>query len=101
MEIEVEGGRKLAIPEEAVLDSGIRKVVYIDKGQGRFAPRRSSLAANGWLLSKSLRGVFRRGAHHCQRKFSLGFGKSPERSDGRHGWNAGNGYGRRAEERTG
>jgi Cu(I)/Ag(I) efflux system membrane fusion protein len=37
-EIEIDGGRKLAIPDEAVLDSGIRKVVFIDKGDGRFAP---------------------------------------------------------------
>ncbi|MBI2349862.1 MAG: efflux RND transporter periplasmic adaptor subunit, partial [Deltaproteobacteria bacterium] len=38
VEIEVDGGRKLAIPDEAVLDSGIRKVVFIDKGEGRYAP---------------------------------------------------------------
>ena len=38
MEIEVDGGKKLAIPDEAVLDSGIRKIVFIDKGDGRFAP---------------------------------------------------------------
>ena len=45
VEIDVEGGRKLAIPEEAVLDSGIRKVVYIDKGQGRFAPAEVKLGS--------------------------------------------------------
>jgi Cu(I)/Ag(I) efflux system membrane fusion protein len=38
VEIEVDGGKKLAIPDEAVLDSGIRKIVFIDKGDGRFAP---------------------------------------------------------------
>ncbi len=38
VEIEVDGGKKLAIPDEAVLDSGIRKIVFIDKGEGRFAP---------------------------------------------------------------
>ena len=38
VEIDVEGGRKLAIPEEAVLDSGIRKLVFVDKGEGRYAP---------------------------------------------------------------
>jgi Cu(I)/Ag(I) efflux system membrane fusion protein len=38
VEIEVDGGKKLAIPDEAVLDSGMRKVVFIDKGQGRYAP---------------------------------------------------------------
>jgi membrane fusion protein, copper/silver efflux system len=38
VEIEIDAGRKLAIPDEAVLDSGIRKVVFLDKGDGRFAP---------------------------------------------------------------
>jgi membrane fusion protein, copper/silver efflux system len=38
VEIDVEGGRKLAIPEEAVLDSGLRKIVFLDKGEGRYAP---------------------------------------------------------------
>jgi Cu(I)/Ag(I) efflux system membrane fusion protein len=38
VEIEIDAGRKLAIPDEAVLDSGIRKIVFIDKGDGRYAP---------------------------------------------------------------
>jgi Cu(I)/Ag(I) efflux system membrane fusion protein len=38
VEIEVDGGKKLAIPDEAVLDSGIRKIIFIDKGEGRYAP---------------------------------------------------------------
>ena len=38
VEIEVDGGKKLAIPDEAVLDSGIRKIVFVDKGEGRYAP---------------------------------------------------------------
>jgi Cu(I)/Ag(I) efflux system membrane fusion protein len=38
IEIDVEAGRKLAVPDEAVLDSGLRKVVFLDKGQGRFEP---------------------------------------------------------------
>ena len=38
VEIEIDAGRKLAIPDEAVLDSGIRKIVFIDKGEGRYAP---------------------------------------------------------------
>jgi len=29
----------LAVPEDAVLDSGMRQIVYIDKGQGVFEPR--------------------------------------------------------------
>src|SRR3990172_2514717 len=37
-EIEIDAGRKLAIPDEAVLDSGLRKIVFLDKGEGRFEP---------------------------------------------------------------
>ncbi|HEU4343853.1 MAG TPA: efflux RND transporter periplasmic adaptor subunit [Candidatus Binatia bacterium] len=38
VEIDVDGGKKLAVPDEAVLDSGVRKVIFVDKGEGRFAP---------------------------------------------------------------
>lgn len=38
VEIAIDAGRKLAVPDEAVLDSGLRKVVFIDKGEGRFEP---------------------------------------------------------------
>ena len=38
VEFEIDAGRKLAVPDEAVLDSGLRKVVFLDKGNGRFAP---------------------------------------------------------------
>src|SRR3990172_8796640 len=37
-EIEIDAGKKLAIPDEAVLDSGLRKVAFLDKGDGRFEP---------------------------------------------------------------
>jgi len=45
VEIDVEGGRKLAIPDEAVLDSGLRKIVFIDKGEGRYAPAEVKLGS--------------------------------------------------------
>lgn len=38
VEIAADIGKKLAVPDEAVLDSGVRKVVFLDKGDGRFAP---------------------------------------------------------------
>jgi Cu(I)/Ag(I) efflux system membrane fusion protein len=42
-EIKIDGGRHLAVPEEAVLDSGLKKVVFIDKGDGRFDPKEVKL----------------------------------------------------------
>jgi Cu(I)/Ag(I) efflux system membrane fusion protein len=32
-------GEVLAVPQQAVLDSGLRKVVFVDRGEGRFEPR--------------------------------------------------------------
>jgi len=39
VEIRVPMGKKLAIPEEAVLDTGIRQVAFVDLGNGHFQPR--------------------------------------------------------------
>jgi Cu(I)/Ag(I) efflux system membrane fusion protein len=36
-------GRKLAIPEDAVLDTGERKLVFLSLGEGKFAPREVKL----------------------------------------------------------
>jgi len=35
-EIKIPGERQLSIPEEAVLDSGTRKIVFVDKGDGHY-----------------------------------------------------------------
>jgi Cu(I)/Ag(I) efflux system membrane fusion protein len=37
----------LAVPESAVLDSGTRQVVLVDKGQGRFEPRQVKSGRRG------------------------------------------------------
>ena len=39
VELVVDLGRRLAVPDEAVIDTGLRKIVYIDKGDGIFEPR--------------------------------------------------------------
>lgn len=39
VEIAVDMGKRLAIPDSAVLDSGKRQLVYVDKGDGYFEPR--------------------------------------------------------------
>ncbi len=39
VEMELDLGEKLAIPETAILDTGTRQIVYADLGQGRFTPR--------------------------------------------------------------
>jgi membrane fusion protein, copper/silver efflux system len=37
----------LAVPEDAVLDSGDRRLVIIDKGEGRFEPRPVEIGRRG------------------------------------------------------
>lgn len=39
VDLKINLGRKLAVPEDAVIDTGVRQIVYIDKGEGYFEPR--------------------------------------------------------------
>jgi Cu(I)/Ag(I) efflux system membrane fusion protein len=39
VELKVNAGNKLAVPNEAVIDTGLRQIVYVDKGDGYFEPR--------------------------------------------------------------
>lgn len=43
VEIKVDLGKRLAVPEDAVIDSGVRRIVYVDKGDGNFEPREVSV----------------------------------------------------------
>jgi len=43
VEMELDLGERLAIPATAVLDTGARQVVYVDTGDGYFAPRQIKL----------------------------------------------------------
>jgi Cu(I)/Ag(I) efflux system membrane fusion protein len=39
IEVKVDLGRRLLLPEDAVIDTGTRQVVYVSRGQGVFEPR--------------------------------------------------------------
>ena len=39
VEVKINLGDKLIVPDDAVLDAGKRQVVYVDKGEGNFEPR--------------------------------------------------------------
>ena len=39
VEIKINLGNRLAVPSEAVIDTGVRQIVYVDKGEGYFEPR--------------------------------------------------------------
>ncbi len=51
-------GKRLSVPEEAVIDTGLRQIVYVDKGDGTFEPReiQTGLKANKMIeVIKGLR----------------------------------------------
>src|SRR5208337_1204651 len=39
VELKISLGRKLAVPTDAVINTGLRQIVYVDKGDGMFEPR--------------------------------------------------------------
>jgi Cu(I)/Ag(I) efflux system membrane fusion protein len=39
VELQINLGRKLAVPADAVIDTGLRQIAYVDKGDGNFEPR--------------------------------------------------------------
>jgi RND family efflux transporter MFP subunit len=57
VEIPTGGGTVLAIPSEAVIDNGTRRVVLVDKGEGRFEPREVKLGARGQDYVAVLEGL--------------------------------------------
>src|SRR5258706_8568017 len=44
-EIKVQSGTALSVPEEAVMDSGMRKIVFVDKGNGHFEAKEVKVGA--------------------------------------------------------
>ncbi|MFZ3114617.1 MAG: efflux RND transporter periplasmic adaptor subunit [Syntrophales bacterium] len=57
VEIKINLGSLLTVPAEAVMDTGVRKVVYVDQGEGYFEPREvlTGLRAEGMV--EILRGL--------------------------------------------
>ena len=57
VEIKVSMGKRLAIPDDAVIDTGTRQIIYVDKGEGYFEARevRIGLKADG--MTEVLHGL--------------------------------------------
>jgi len=45
VEMKIQVGQKLAVPEEAVIDTGLRQIAIVDKGSGYFEPREIKVGA--------------------------------------------------------
>jgi Cu(I)/Ag(I) efflux system membrane fusion protein len=57
VEITVRFGDKLAVPEGAVIDTGIRKMVIVDRGSGYFEPREVRLGIKAGDVFEVLHGL--------------------------------------------
>ncbi len=55
--IKVNLGKRLCIPDDAVIDTGTREVVYVDKGDGYFEPREVLLGLRGEGYREVLAGL--------------------------------------------
>ncbi|MDE2322884.1 MAG: efflux RND transporter periplasmic adaptor subunit [candidate division NC10 bacterium] len=57
VELKIPFGKRLVVPDEAILDSGTQQLVFIDKGQGTFAPREVKVGARADGYTEILTGL--------------------------------------------
>jgi Cu(I)/Ag(I) efflux system membrane fusion protein len=57
VEIKIDMGKRLSIPESAVIDTGKGQVVYVDRGDGSFEPREVQLGLRSDGYAEVLRGL--------------------------------------------
>jgi len=57
VEIKAGMGTRLVVPDDAVLDTGTRQIVYVDKGEGMFEPREVKLGVRAEGYREVLSGV--------------------------------------------
>jgi Cu(I)/Ag(I) efflux system membrane fusion protein len=57
LEVQVDYGSRLAIPVDAVIDAGEKKIAFVDKGDGYLEPREVKLGVKGEGVYEVLAGV--------------------------------------------
>jgi Cu(I)/Ag(I) efflux system membrane fusion protein len=57
VEIRIDLGKRLAVPDDAILDTGTRKVVFVEKGEGTFEPREVAVGYRGEGLTEIVKGL--------------------------------------------
>jgi Cu(I)/Ag(I) efflux system membrane fusion protein len=57
VEIKINLGKRLAVPEDAVIDAGIRQIVYVDKGDGYFEPREVTTGLKAGGMVEVIKGL--------------------------------------------
>lgn len=57
VEIRIGMGRRLVIPDDAVIDTGTRQIIYVDKGEGNFEPREVHLGLKADGMTEVIQGL--------------------------------------------
>ena len=57
VDMQIPMGKELALYEEAVIDTGKRKIIFVDKGEGHFEPREVNLGFKAGPFYQVLSGV--------------------------------------------
>jgi len=57
VELKIDLGSKLVVPEDAVINAGTRKIVYVDKGEGNFEPRDITTGLSAEGMVEVIRGL--------------------------------------------
>ena len=83
VEFQTGGGRRLVVPQTAVLNSGDRQVVFVDRGKGYFEPREVKIGARSRRPRRNPERPASRRAHRHLRQLPDRFGKPVEDRFGR------------------
>jgi Cu(I)/Ag(I) efflux system membrane fusion protein len=57
VEIKIDLGKRMLIPSDAVIDTGTKQVVYVDKGEGYFEPREVILGMKADEMVEVIKGL--------------------------------------------
>ncbi|MDA8242107.1 MAG: efflux RND transporter periplasmic adaptor subunit [Nitrospiraceae bacterium] len=57
VEVKIGLGKKLSVPDNAVIDTGTRQIVYVDRGEGNFEPREVLLGVRAEGMAEVLKGL--------------------------------------------
>lgn len=57
VQISIDIGSRLAIPEDAIIDTGARQIVYVDHEEGRFEPREVTLGVTAAGFREVVQGL--------------------------------------------
>lgn len=57
VEVKIDLGKRLVVPDDAVIDTGARQIVYVDKGEGNFEPREVKVGLKADGLTEVLQGL--------------------------------------------